>query len=1465
MAARRTFLRRSLIAVGIGLGTLVLAAGGGVLWLQGETGRQWLATTIASAASTPGELELTIGSLEGPLPHRLRVSDVVVADGAGTWLRVDQAVIEWRPLALLSRRLVVQRVHVATLDLTRLPETPADEAETTEPLSIPTLPIGLRLDALKIDRVDLGDAVLGVPAALQVSAAARGDADDALRAELAVTRLDGPAGRIAGTAAFDPRTEELSLDVSVQEPAGGLIARLLDIEGLPPLDLTAVGSGRLNDWNGVISSTIGDLATIDAKVGITGDHARHVAVVGTAALATDSDDLPWPLLRGDIMFDLRPIWDGARTISVEQAQITSEAVALAVTGQIDLARETLDATARITARQTAPINQAIQPARLSGLEMTLHVEGALLQPTATLTVDAQGLQAPGVAAAAAVLTASLEPDGDGSDLPEAGSFVLDLSLSGLDVEPATVTAPILGTTPTLHAEGRLDLSTFGIDLTAFRVAGAAAQVEGHGTVSPESGAAALSVDGGLDDLAVLEPLLGTALDGRVTVQGDIDVQDFGERITARLDGAVPGLAVDVLDTGALLGPRPAFGTDLTVDADGRLRFEAIRFEGDAVWLAGDAVIDTADETIEANISLGLDSLAPLGDSLGIPLAGHVVVNAHALGPIDDPRLQGDVMAEEVTADGTEIGDIALTYTAEALATAPRGSIDLTLAHPLARIAGTTDFALTEDAVALTAIDLAGPATRARGELRLPLAATAITGRIDATVDSLAPLLDQAGLAGDGTVVATLDLADRNGRQSIAVDAQISGLRYALDGPDDLTAGTIDATLRVGDVAALADGRLDARIADLTLGDITVEMADVRLAGDAEAASYEIEARGQAFGDMRMASAGQVAIDGEALRVRVDRLDGAALGEPLRLETPAVVAVNGSDIRVDDLDLRLGPASIAASAALDAETLRGTVAVADLPLRLLRPFTDDNEVDGTLAASFAIEGPRSAPAGDGRLALADLRVSDVADLPPLTAESTVALRDGRLSMNANVAGFASRPLELAADIPFSLDPDSLAPAIPETAPISGSAAWQGAVVELWAFVPVDGHLVSGDTSIDVDLAGSLADPRLSGAVSLTAGAYENLMTGTLLEDLELAVAFDGAQARIATLSASDGDSGRLSGTGSVRFDPDRDFPFETVVTLQDFTVLRRDDVTAVQDGQVAVAGSLSSAAVSGELTAKTVEVTISSDLPPDVVDLEVIEVNAETIGLAAPEPASDAGSGPEIPLDLALTFPNQVFVRGLGLDSEWAGAMTIKGTAATPLVDGEIAVRKGQLSLLGQTFELSKGTVSFAGDETIDPFLDIEATARKSDLIAIVAVTGPASRPTIALRSIPELPQDEVIARVLFGKSTGQLSSFEALQLAEAASELSSRGSASGGVLGFTRNLLGLDVLRVEAGDDSTGAPTVAAGQYVTDRVYVGVKQGTSPGASSVGVEVELTPNIAVTSDVGQTGESDIGINFQWDY
>jgi translocation and assembly module TamB len=230
--------------------------------------------------------------------------------------------------------------------------------------------------------------------------------------------------------------------------------------------------------------------------------------------------------------------------------------------------------------------------------------------------------------------------------------------------------------------------------------------------------------------------------------------------------------------------------------------------------------------------------------------------------------------------------------------------------------------------------------------------------------------------------------------------------------------------------------------------------------------------------------------------------------------------------------------------------------------------------------------------------------------------------------------------------------------------------------------------------------------------------------------------------------------------------------------------------------------------------------------------------------------------------VVVEIPGQLFVRGKGLDSEWQGRVAVKGTSAEPDIVGKIESVRGNFDLLGKRFALSRGIISFDGGSKIDPRLDILAEANASGVTAQAQVSGSASSPSMSLTSNPLLPQDEVLARVLFGRGVGQLTPTQGIQLAQAAATLTSGGP---GLLDKMRGKLGLD--RLDIGSSGTGGstdPSISAGKYLREGVFVGVDQSTS-GQSKAKVEVEVTPNITVETDVGSKGGAGLGLNWKLDY
>ena len=189
---------------------------------------------------------------------------------------------------------------------------------------------------------------------------------------------------------------------------------------------------------------------------------------------------------------------------------------------------------------------------------------------------------------------------------------------------------------------------------------------------------------------------------------------------------------------------------------------------------------------------------------------------------------------------------------------------------------------------------------------------------------------------------------------------------------------------------------------------------------------------------------------------------------------------------------------------------------------------------------------------------------------------------------------------------------------------------------------------------------------------------------------------------------------------------------------------------------------------------------------------------------------------------------------------------------------------GRLDLLGKEFQFKHGTIEFAGGNSLTPELDLLAEARTGSITAEATVTGSTQAPRLTLTSNPVMPQDEILARLLFDKSVSQLGGLEAVQLADSAAQLTGLGGSST-LVERIRHSLGIDHLGVTTSAPGAKRETVEAGRYVTKDIYLGVQQGPTEDSSRAKVQMAITNTVQAEVDVGVHADPQMGLKFEWDY
>lgn len=238
---------------------------------------------------------------------------------------------------------------------------------------------------------------------------------------------------------------------------------------------------------------------------------------------------------------------------------------------------------------------------------------------------------------------------------------------------------------------------------------------------------------------------------------------------------------------------------------------------------------------------------------------------------------------------------------------------------------------------------------------------------------------------------------------------------------------------------------------------------------------------------------------------------------------------------------------------------------------------------------------------------------------------------------------------------------------------------------------------------------------------------------------------------------------------------------------------------------------------------------------------------------------DSGGGSaDIQLDITVLATNQIFVRGRGLDAELGGQVSLTGTSSNVIPAGQFELIRGRLDILGQRLDLTEGRITLQGDFT--PYLRLVANTEANDTELYLILEGPVDSLEITFESNPDLPQDEVLAQLLFGKSLSDISPLQAARLALAVQTLA--GTGGEGMVDRLRSQFGLDDLDVTTDDDGNAA--VRAGAYLSENVYSDVTVSAT-GETEINLNLDITPSLTARGSVNNSGETSLGIFFEKDY
>ncbi len=694
---------------------------------------------------------------------------------------------------------------------------------------------------------------------------------------------------------------------------------------------------------------------------------------------------------------------------------------------------------------------------------------------------------------------------------------------------------------------------------------------------------------------------------------------------------------------------------------------------------------------------------------------------------------------------------------------------------------------------------------------------AVTRDLEGTLlDRFMVQTDAVNATADGTLNAERGQLDLDAELS-----EVSLVESKLDGPANLSVG-----LRWIDGGAISLENLTAQAVGATLSgtvSLTPDDPELPVEGDLTLVAEDLS-RLSAIAGRSLAGRVDWSVDGFGeLRGKIVDLTTNLVAQNFRSGVPSLDRLVAGDVTFDtsfainpdalphirNLDLAAAKLDVTAESPAPGAPITASARIADL---------------GVLAPGF--DGPASA---QGQITLRDAQARLVDVVLDATGPGGTQAK-----ITGTIQDYAKQlALELVGTAPLGLANGFISP-----------------------------NSIDGVARFELRLDGPAQLDALSGTVTTEQGRVSLPGPGLVLQDLAGRVDLSQGQAR-PDITGNAGTGGRFQVTGPIALAA----PFSATLqaTLNDLGVSDPSLYRTTVSGQVTVDGPLTGGArIGGVLSLGETEVMVPSSTsaaPGSILDMRHVNTPSdvrrtqERAGLTGQK---SRGPSAVFPLDLTINAPNRIFVRGRGLDAELGGQLRLGGTTANVTASGVFELIRGRLDILGRRLDLTQGLIDLRG--ALDPFLRFVAETQSDDFVVRIILEGLASAPTVRFESEPDLPQEEAVARLLFGRGLDSISPFQAAQLVAAAATLS--GQSSGGLSGSLRRSLGLSDLDVTTTEDGTNQ--VRAGTYINENIYSEVVVD-SEGNQEINLNLDINKNLTVRGSTGTDGNSGVGVFFEKDY
>lgn len=672
---------------------------------------------------------------------------------------------------------------------------------------------------------------------------------------------------------------------------------------------------------------------------------------------------------------------------------------------------------------------------------------------------------------------------------------------------------------------------------------------------------------------------------------------------------------------------------------------------------------------------------------------------------------------------------------------------------------------------------------------------------------------------------------------------------------DMQIASIDLTADI-DWSGASRSQLQLEIADARLAGQVIHSLTVNLAGTPRDHTLEVDLDSETA-QLTLALAGRLDKQSMVWAFTLNRLR-AAYGEfaPWTLAGSASGQISAKAQRITDACLTSGQARLCVTGAHTAKGTKASLTLEDLAFTYAKPVLPENltitgALSGTVDAHLPADGPPTVTAHlsttAGRITTRTQHGETVQVLKFEPAQVDLTLADKRLeaALALPLAGTGA----IKANLTVAAGEQPLM-----QRPLTGRVDIQVQNLEFVSRLVAEVAEIEGHITGNMRISGTLAAPRVLGELALQASEIVLLTPGLKLTDVRLAATGHGDVIDISMSAHSGG--GTLSVDGSIKFGGNAP-TVHLDINGKAFQVANTPMVRAWISPELDVKVTADAVRVTGRLAVPKARIT-PRDLPAagakTVADDTVIVTNKQS----AVEAAARAIYAN------VLVVLGDVRFKGFGLKAQLNGKLRVQQSPGQPVTAaGKITIVEGSYRAYGQSLDIKKGHIYFAGGPISNAGIELRAVRYPAEDITVgVYVRGSVTDPKITLFSDPPMSQAETLSWLLLGQPLEGATGGQSHLLAKAALALG--GGRVNKVLDTIGDTLGVDQIGLGSGAGHGASDTTfMVGKYLTPKLYISYGIGIFDSISTLSLRYTLNSHWKLeTQSTGVSTGADLIYTFK---